>query len=76
VNSFPISSVNPWRNRAIVVWSGRWFAVITRNDTRSSHARSISREERTPRLYAYTSSATIIRGSYAARPHPSSRYLR
>jgi len=33
-----------------------------------------AREDRSPRAYAYKSSDTIICGSNAARPHPSSRY--
>ena len=36
------------RNRAIVVWSGTWLAVITLNATSTRQARSIAREERTP----------------------------
>ena len=36
--------------------------------------RSITRLERSPTQYAYTSNATIIDGSYAAPPRPSARY--
>jgi len=52
------------------------LAVITRNATSSRQRRSIAREERTPIAYAYSNNATIIAGSNAARPCPSSRYAR
>jgi hypothetical protein len=34
--------------RAIVVWSGRWFAQITRAATSSTQRRSIRRDDRSP----------------------------
>ncbi len=37
-----------WRNRAMVEWSGTWFAAITRKATSSVQRRSIRREERSP----------------------------
>jgi hypothetical protein len=36
------------RKRAIVAWSGTWFAVMTRKATSSEQRRSIPRAERTP----------------------------
>jgi len=41
--------------------------------TSSRQRRSIPRDERSPIAYAYTNRATIIAGSCAARPQPSSR---
>ena len=48
--------------------------VITLKATSSQHERSIPREDRFPRAYAYTKSATNIAGSYGARPAAPSRY--
>ena len=48
-NSPAIASSWRSRKRAIVAWSGRCWAARTRNATSSSHARSITREDRTPR---------------------------
>jgi len=59
--------------RAIVEWSGLWPAQMTRKATSSWQRRSIWRAERTPIEYAYMKSATIILGSWAAAPQPSSR---
>jgi hypothetical protein len=42
---------------------GALLRASTRNGTSSSHARSITREDRTPRAYAYSNNATIIAGS-------------
>jgi hypothetical protein len=47
---------------------------LTRHATSSTQARSIRRDDRTPRAQQYSSSATITDGSYAARPCPSARY--
>jgi hypothetical protein len=41
---------------------------MTRQATSSTQARSIARDERTPRDQQYSNSAIIIDGSYAARP--------
>jgi hypothetical protein len=41
-----------WRNRAIVVWSGAWLAVMTRTATSSWQRRSIRRDDRSPIAYA------------------------
>jgi hypothetical protein len=47
--------------------------ATTRYATSSTHARSIPRDDRFPRAYAYINNATIIDGSYAGRPCPSAR---
>jgi site-specific DNA recombinase len=62
-NSSP--SACSWRtaNRAMVAWSGRCWAAITRHATSSRQARSIRRDDRTPRDQQYNNNATIIDGS-------------
>jgi hypothetical protein len=39
----------PWRDRALVVWSGAWLVAATPKATSTCQARSIRRELRTPR---------------------------
>ena len=48
--------------------------VITLYATSSKHARSIPLDDLFPRAYEYRRSATIIAGSYGARPAAPSRY--
>ena len=59
------------RNSLIVVKCGSALPVSTRNATCSRHARAMRRDEYTPELYAYTSNATIILGSYGRWPRAS-----
>ena len=61
------------RNLVLEPLTGIRLAVITRKPTSSRQRRSIPRLERSPTAYAYNNSATIIAGSNAARPQPSSR---
>jgi hypothetical protein len=54
-------------------WAGVALAQITRKAMSSAQRRSMARAERSPTASAYSSRATIMAGSWAARPQPSSR---
>ena len=61
------------RNSATARWLGLAPPQITRQPRSSTHASRILREDRIPLNKQYSTSGSIIAGSYGACPCPSAR---